>query len=83
MATQVISPEEFIAEVNRRLLNHFAYETGMRVFLVPIGASGKTAHGYDWEPKDDTATIGVVAEVTNQVDSEFDVDPHISRPAHP
>lgn len=81
MANPVISPEEFIAEVNKRLPNHHAYKPGMRVFLVPIGADGKRAAGYDWEPKD-LDTIGAVAAVADHVRSDFVVDPDISRVPH-
>jgi hypothetical protein len=81
MAKQVISPEEFIAEINTRLPDHHAYEAGMHVFLVPIGATGRSASGYDWEPKD-LVTIGVIASIVSRVESEYVVDPHISRIAH-
>ncbi|WP_174934821.1 hypothetical protein [Burkholderia lata] len=79
MAKPVISPEEFIEEVNRRLPEHHKYAQGMRVFLVPRGAIGRTADGYDFEP-DNLATTGVVQEVADRVRSEFEVDPSIARP---
>lgn len=81
MAKPVISPEEFIAEVNKRLSSHPAFAPGMRAFLVPPGANGKTASGYDWEP-DGLATTGVVAATAQQVEAEFDVNPYISRAPH-
>jgi hypothetical protein len=81
MAKQVISPEEFIAEVNKRLPGHPSYRRNMRAFLVPRGADGKMATGYDWEP-DGLATTGVVATIAAQVEVEFDVKPHISRAPH-
>lgn len=81
MAKPVLSPEEFIAEVNRRLPNHPAYTQNMHAFLVPPGADGKTASGYDWEP-DGLATTGVVAAIAAQVEAEFDVNPQISRAPH-
>ncbi|WP_175920340.1 hypothetical protein [Burkholderia pyrrocinia] len=82
MAKPVISPEEFIAEVNKRLPKHAEFKSGMRVFLVPNGADGKSASGYGFEPRD-RVTTGVVAAVADQVASEFVVDPTISRDAHP
>jgi len=81
MAKRVISPEEFIAEVNNRLPSHGGYAPGMHAFLVPRGADGKTASGYDWEP-DGLATTGVVATIAAQVEAEFDVNPYISRAPH-
>lgn len=80
MAKPVISPEEFIAEVNKRLPDHAAYSNGLHVFLVPRGATGAAATGYDWEPKDLDSTTAVAA-VADHIDSEYDVDPFISRAA--
>lgn len=82
MDKQVISPEEFVDEVNRRLPDHHMYKDGMRVFLVPRGATAQTAEGYDFEP-DDMTTNGVVQEVVGKVHSEFEVDSSISRPPRP
>lgn len=77
MAKQVISPEEFIAEVNKRMRQHPAFEEGMRVFLTPLGASGKTAGGYDFEGP------GLVELVTSDahayVTSLYETDPRLSR----
>jgi len=77
MAKPVISPEEFTAEVNKRLPAHDAYQDGLHVFLVPKGANGRQASGYDWEPKS-AATAGVVAAVAQLVESEFEVNPYIT-----
>ncbi|KVC93222.1 hypothetical protein [Burkholderia ubonensis] len=79
MTKSVISPEEFIAEVNRRLPNHHAYEAGWRVFLYPEGADGATASGYDLEPR---AAVGHIKQVIDHVNSLYTVDPNISRTAH-
>ncbi|MFM0163916.1 hypothetical protein PQR39_26315 [Paraburkholderia sediminicola] len=80
MAKPVISPEEFIAEVNKRLPDHGTFKNGLHVFLVPRRATGATARGYDWEPKDLDSTTAVAA-VADHVDSAYDVDPFISRAA--
>jgi hypothetical protein len=69
MARPVISPEAFIAEVNKRLPGHHAYKPGMRVFLVPKGATSATAAGYDFEPGE---AKGVVANIVDQVLKEYD-----------
>jgi hypothetical protein len=79
MAKQVISPEEFINKVNDRLPGCIGYKDGLRVFLVPEGASGKDASGYNWTFRDDLDAIGAVAMAANLVEKEFDVDPNISR----
>ncbi|EON13109.1 hypothetical protein [Pandoraea sp. SD6-2] len=78
MAKPVLSPEQFINEVNRRLPNMFGYKPGMKAFLVPDGADGAHATGYDCEP-DDLATIGAVKAASDAVLREFDVNPYISR----
>jgi hypothetical protein len=79
MAKPVISPEVFVAEVNRRLHRHHAYRPGMRVFLVPDGANGKTAGGYEFEPPE---AAGVVADIANHVESLYTVEPTVSRAPH-
>jgi hypothetical protein len=79
MATQIISPEEFIAEVNKRLPNHHAYKPTWRVYLYPEGASGTTASGYEIEPSGD---IGHIRQVIDQVLSQYAVNPHIAHAAH-
>jgi hypothetical protein len=78
MSKPVISPEEFIAEVNKRLPSVGGYETGMRVSLYPEGSNGVTASGYSLEP-DTIEARAVVGTAISQVLFEFDVNPHISR----
>jgi hypothetical protein len=79
MAKPVISPEGFVAEVNKRLHRHHAYEPGMHVFLVPEGANGKIAKGYDFEPPE---AAGVVADIANHVALLYTVDPPLSPAPH-
>jgi hypothetical protein len=74
----MVSPEEFIAEVNKRLPSVGGYETGMRVSLYPEGSNGVTASGYSLEP-DTIEARAVVGTAISQVLFEFDVNPHISR----
>ena len=80
MAKQVISPEEFIAEINKRLPGYRPTRLAC-ASLVPPGATGASAAGYDWEPKD-LFTVGVIATVAWHLESEFAVSPHISRVLH-
>lgn len=81
MEKPVISPEEYIEQVNKRLPNCFGYREGLRVFLVPEGADGRMATGYDWTFRDSLDVIGAVAAAAALVDEEFVVDPHIARAA--
>jgi len=78
MTKRVISPEEFIAEVNRLLKRHHAFKSNWSVYLVPPGSDGRTATGYEIEPRD---AIGHIAQVIDHVLSSYDVNPHISRAA--
>ncbi|MGF6444372.1 hypothetical protein [Paraburkholderia youngii] len=77
MSKPVISREQFIDEVNKRLPSHHKYRVGMRVFLAPEGASGESATGYDRYPND-AVTSGVVAAVVNLVREDFVVEPSIT-----
>ncbi|MEM5341299.1 hypothetical protein [Paraburkholderia azotifigens] len=78
MSKPMISPEEFIAEVNKRLPNIGGYATGMSVSLYPEGSNGATASGYSLET-DTIEARAVVGTAVAQVLLEFDIDPHISR----
>ncbi|AUT62864.1 hypothetical protein [Paraburkholderia terrae] len=78
MEKPVISPEEYVDKVNERLPNCVGYREGLRIFLVPEGADGKTAMGYDWTFKDSLDVIGAVSAAAMLVDQEFVVDPHIT-----
>jgi hypothetical protein len=78
MSKPVISPEEFIAEVNERLPNIGGYEKGMRVSLYPEGSNGATASGHGLEP-DTIKARAVAGTAVSKVLFEFDVNPHISR----
>lgn len=69
MAKPVIFRDAFIAEVNKRLAGHRLYKPGMRVFLVPKGATSAIATGYDFEPEE---AKGVVANVVDQIRAEYD-----------
>ncbi|MDN4573717.1 hypothetical protein DBB29_09025 [Pandoraea cepalis] len=79
MAKSVLSPEQFIDEVNRRLPGMYGYKPGMRAFLVPEGATGATATGYDFTPSDDLGTVGAGKAASDSVLREYDVNPYISR----
>ncbi|PRZ56626.1 hypothetical protein BX589_101276 [Paraburkholderia fungorum] len=76
MAKPVITREQFINIVNERLPGHHSYRAGTRIFLVPVGTTGAAAAGYDFEPAEAT---GVVANVADQVMSEYDVVPGLRR----
>ncbi|WP_186143803.1 hypothetical protein [Burkholderia gladioli] len=78
MAKTAISPEQFVAEVNKRLPNHHAYQRGWRVFLYPEG-TGTVATGYGIEPRD---AAGHIVQVVDHVRSLFAVVPDIGRNPH-
>ncbi|WP_334052149.1 hypothetical protein [Burkholderia cepacia] len=78
MAREVISPERYVDELNKRLPGCLGFREGLRVFLVPEGSDGKTATGYDWTFRDSLDAIAAVSAAAAMVDAEFQVDPHIS-----
>lgn len=82
MAREVISPERYVEELNKRLPGCLGYREGLRVFLVPEGANGNTATGYDWTFRDSLDAIAAVSAAAALVDKEFAVNPHISETDH-
>ncbi|VWB16628.1 hypothetical protein BLA14095_00487 [Burkholderia lata] len=82
MAREIVPPERYVEEINKRLPDCHGYQNGLRVFLVPEGADGKTASGYDWTFRRDLGAIGSVSDAVALVDKEFIVDPHISGIGH-
>lgn len=79
MQKPIITPEEFVDEINRRLPEHDCYSTGLQMFLVPRNGRGEDAIGIDWEPR--TARNGVIAvsEIHEEVANEFVVSKHLGR----
>jgi hypothetical protein len=71
MAKPSLSPEQFVAEVNRRLPEHHLYKPGMRVFLYPRGSTDQTASGTDFEGPDETRSV--MADIESQVRQEYEV----------
>lgn len=75
MAKPILTPQQFVDEVNSRLPGHAMYQPGMRVFLVPVGSDQPT--GTDFEGPGPAQ--GVTADVENHVRSEYDVVPALRR----
>lgn len=71
MTTTVISPEQFIVEINKLLPKQQGYRDGLEVFLVPLGANGQTATGYDFTHKDDLGCVGAVAAAKHELDKTY------------
>lgn len=46
----VMSRLEYLAELNRRLMDHADYEPGMEFVFAPPGATADEAHGFYWLP---------------------------------
>ena len=47
----IVTKEEFLAELNRRLRLHPAYQPGMRFLPHPPNGTVEAATGYTWEPE--------------------------------
>ena len=72
MAKPKLTPDQHIAELNRRLRQHEYYRKGMAFVPSPPNSSGRKMSGY-------TVTgpyglMGVYAQVAHQVSDEFDLD---------
>lgn len=70
MHKQIVSPDEFIAEMNRRLPRQYGYKPGLHVFLSPKGSTSATATGYNFEPHD-LDCVTAVSLVAGQMEKEF------------
>ena len=79
MEKPIITPEEFVDEINRRLPEHDCYTQGLQMFLVPRGAMPDEAIGIDWEPRNARNGVIAVIEVHREVASEFSVSKHLGR----
>ncbi|WP_334004238.1 hypothetical protein [Burkholderia cepacia] len=79
VARPVISREDFIDEVNRRMRNHHAYQDGWRVFLYPEGAHPDAVQGWSIEPR---SAAGHIRRVSDHVFSNFAVEPPLRREPH-
>ncbi|WP_322047247.1 hypothetical protein [Paraburkholderia sp. J67] len=79
MRKPVLTPEEFVDEINRRLPEHDCYTAGLQMFLLPRNGRGEDAIGIDWEPR--TARNGVIAisEIHREVSAEFVVSKYLGR----
>ena len=73
MRKPVISPEEFVNEVNRRLPDHDCYTTGLHMFLLPRTGRAEDAVGIDWEPRTARNAAIAIGETHRQVSAEFTV----------
>ena len=47
---KLVTPYEYVRELNKRLAMHPDFRTGMRFLLSPEG-TGNDVSGIDWEPK--------------------------------
>ncbi|WP_035996239.1 hypothetical protein [Paraburkholderia caribensis] len=79
MEKPIITPEEFVDEINRRLPDHDCYTQGLQMFLIPRGAMADEAIGIDWEPRNARNGVIAVSEVHREVASEFSVSKHLGR----
>lgn len=48
----VLSRFEYLAEINRLLMEHADYEPGMEFVFFPPGSSAEEASGFAWVPAD-------------------------------
>jgi hypothetical protein len=79
MQKPVISPEEFVNEVNRRLPEHDCYTAGLQMFLLPRNGRAEDAIGIDWEPRAARNAVIAISETHRQVSAEFTVSKYPGR----
>lgn len=73
MAKPRLTRQQFVDEVNRILPEQVGWQEGMRVFLVPVGTTGRAAHGIDFEGEE-PAIRGVTAAAQAKVLEQYDVE---------
>lgn len=79
MEKPIITPDEFVDEINRRLPEHDCYSPGLQMFLVPRNGVANDAIGIDWEPRDADNGVIAISEVHGEVAGEFTVSKHLGR----
>lgn len=67
MEKPIITPEEFVDEINRRLPEHDCYSPGLQLFLISRNSVGNDATGIDWEPLGASNCVIAVSEIHSQV----------------
>ncbi|ANN78934.1 hypothetical protein [Bordetella flabilis] len=72
MAKPVITPQQFIAEANKRL------PANVQLFLTPRGATIETATGYDWTNRDSLNAVTAVKLVVDQLAEQYEVHPALT-----
>ena len=65
-----LTPEAYIAEMNRQLREHEHFREGMAFYTYPEGARGNAITGYDVTGP--FQLIGVYAQVAKKVADQFD-----------
>lgn len=66
-----LTPEQYIAEMNRRLKEHDAYREGMAFVPYPEGATGSNLSGYSFTGP--FGLTGIYALIAHQVANDFDL----------
>lgn len=71
MAKLTLTPDQQIAEMNRRLQQHQSYRTGMKFLPYPEGSSGRAMSGYTFTGPFELT--GIYAQIAHSVAQEFDL----------
>ena len=71
MAKPLLTPDQHIAEMNRRLGQHPAYRAGMDFLPYPEGSTGPGMSGYTFAGPFELT--GVYAQIAHDVAQEFDL----------
>lgn len=68
---KLLTPDQYIAEMNRRLEQHRDYHKGMAFVPYPEGATGSSMSGYSVTGP--FGLMGIYAQVANEVTQDYDL----------
>lgn len=71
MKRSMLTPDQHIAEMNRRLIEHSDYRKGMAFIAYPEGATGGSISGYSVTGP--FTLLGIYAQVAHDVARDFDL----------
>ena len=72
MTKPMLTPDQHIAEMNRRLQQHPNFRDGMAFVPYPNGASGRAMSGYSVTGP--YGLMGIYAQIAHEVDRQFDLN---------
>jgi hypothetical protein len=69
--TKLLTPDQYIAEMNRRLEQHSEYRKGMAFVPFPEGTTGSSMSGYSVTGP--FGLMAIYAQVANEASQDYDL----------